>query len=126
MRHADPHPSGRELDVLASLWALESATVAEVQSDLADRFEFEWAYTSVLTMLRRIEIKGRASRYRDGQGHRYVATLSREHVREEALRRLQYSLFDGSVETMIAMLQRQSIRWLFEQNKLNAEKSGEG
>ena len=44
----------RELDVMEILWERGSATVAEVKEALED----EMAYTTVLTVLRRLEDKG--------------------------------------------------------------------
>lgn len=93
------------MDVLSSLWSLESATVAEVRADLEDRFEFEPAYTTVLDVLRTLVRKGWAGRIKDRHAHRYYALLARDLVQKEALRRLQYSIFDGSSVWMRVMLE---------------------
>ena len=49
------HFTERELDVMAVLWSQESATVAEVK----ERLDVDLAYTTVLSMLRILEEKGR-------------------------------------------------------------------
>ncbi len=109
-RQNDPLPGGLEGDVLASLWRLGQATVAAVQLDLEDRFEYEYAYTTVLTVLRRLERKGWAARSREGQAHIYGARLDTTRVQAGALDRLRNSLFGGSHDLMIAMLREDRLR----------------
>lgn len=93
------------MDVLSSLWSRESATTAEVLEDLADRFECEYAYTTVLSLLRTLVRKGWAAREKVGHAHRYGALLRRDVVQEEALRRLRYSAFLGDRRLMIRILE---------------------
>ena len=57
--------SGREMDVMNVLWDRGSATVSEVLDELPD----ELAYTTVLTILRRLEKKGHVGHDAD-QPHR--------------------------------------------------------
>ena len=61
--------SGREWDVMNVLWERGSATVAEVLDELQD----ELAYTTILTILRRLEEKGHVEHSPDGKAHRYGA-----------------------------------------------------
>ena len=56
----------RELDVMAVLWQRGPSTVAEVREVLEDAL----AYTTVLTVLDRLERKGMVRRRRDGRAHR--------------------------------------------------------
>ena len=105
-RQADPLPSGRELDILTTLWALGEASVEEVQNDLSDRFEYDWSYTATLTVLRRLVGKRWVTRCRDAHRHLYAPVLSREKVRRDLLHRMRHVLFDGSAEAMITMLRR--------------------
>lgn len=74
------------------LWDGDSATVAEVRDALTD----EMAYTTVLTVLRRLEDKGFVSHDEDGRAYRYHALVQRWDVRESALERLVRQLFGGS------------------------------
>ncbi len=99
-------PTKRELDLLASLCALGAATVAAVNDDLLERCELEWAYTSVLTVLRRMEKKGLVKRTRVGRAHVYRPAVSLERLRHEALEWTRFTFCDGSSESMIAFLRR--------------------
>ena len=90
----------RELDVMAVLWDLGGATVAEVQARLPD----ELAYTTVLTVLRTLEEKGYVGHEVVGRAHRYLPLVERERAGESALRRLVSKLFKGSPELLMTQL----------------------
>ncbi len=94
--------SSRELDVLNVLWELGSATVTEVREELGD----ELAYTTVLTILRRLEEKGHVRHEPEGKAHRYVALVRREEAQDSALQRLTRKLFAGSPELLMSRLLR--------------------
>lgn len=90
----------RELDVMAVLWEKKSATVAEVQEELAD----DLAYTTVLTILRTLEEKGRVRHEEEGRAYRYYALVDREVAGASAVRRLVRKLFRGSPELLLTHL----------------------
>ncbi len=90
----------RELDVMAVLWEHGPSTVAEVRYELAD----ELAYTTVLTVLRTLEDKGRVDHVEEGKAHRYHALVEREAAGESALRRLKRKLFGGRPELLLTGL----------------------
>lgn len=90
----------RELDVMAVLWELESATVAEVQERLPDRL----AYTTVLTVLRTLEEKGRVGHVEEGRAYRYHPLVEREAAGESAVRRMVRKLFRGRPELLLTQL----------------------
>lgn len=90
----------RELDVMAVLWDLGGATVAEVQARLPD----ELAYTTVLTVLRTLEEKGYVGHEEVGRAYRYLPLVERERAGESALRRLVRKLFKGSPELLMTQL----------------------
>ena len=92
--------SGRELDVMNVLWERGSATVAEVLEDLQD----ELAYTTVLTILRRLEDKGRVRHEADGKAHRYLPLVQREEVQDSALQRITRRLFLDSPRLLMSRL----------------------
>lgn len=94
--------SGRELDVMNVLWERGSATVSEVLEDLHD----ELAYTTVLTILRRLEEKGHVTHDAEGKAHRYLPLVEREAVQDSALRRLTRKLFLDSPELLMSRLLR--------------------
>ncbi|MGH7541196.1 MAG: BlaI/MecI/CopY family transcriptional regulator [Gemmatimonadota bacterium] len=92
--------TNRELDVMAVLWDLESATVSEVQERLRDAL----AYTTVLTVLRTLEEKGHVGHSQEGRAHRYHPLVERERAGASALRRLIGKMFAGSPELLLTQL----------------------
>ncbi len=90
----------RELDVMAILWDLGSATVTEVR----DRIDDELAYTTVLTVLRTLEGKGYVGHREEGKAHRYVPLVARNAAGQSALRRLTEKVFAGSPELLLTQL----------------------
>lgn len=94
--------SGRELDVMNVLWERGSATVSEVLHELQD----ELAYTTVLTILRRLEEKGHVGHEADGKAHRYVPLVQREEAQDSAIQRITRKLFLDSPELLMGRLLR--------------------
>jgi BlaI family transcriptional regulator, penicillinase repressor len=90
----------RQIEIMQVLWDRGSATVAEVRDALGG----ELAYTTVLTIMRRLEEKGYISRAQEGRAHRYMPTIGPEDARESALKRLTRGLFNGSAELLISEL----------------------
>ncbi len=93
----------RELDILEALWQLKSATVAQVQDFLRDRGN-EVAYTTVQTMLNRLEAKHVVKRDDSDRAHRYIAVLKQPSAAESALKRLTERFFGGSAEALVTRL----------------------
>ena len=90
----------RELDVMAVVWELGSATVRDVQ----DRLEDPLAYTTVLTILRTLEAKGYLRHEAEGRAHRYHPAVRRDQASSSALRRLVSKLFAGRPEALLTQL----------------------
>jgi BlaI family penicillinase repressor len=90
----------RELEVMQILWAGGPATVAEVRAVIED----EIAYTTVLTVLRRLEEKGFVSHQEEGRAHRYLPLIEPLQARASALERLTRKLFAGSTELLLTHL----------------------
>ena len=90
----------REMDVMAVLWDLGSATVAEVRHRLDD----DLAYNTVLTILRILERKGLAGRRKHGRAHRYRPLLGRAEAGRSVLERLRDKVFRGSAELLMTQL----------------------
>ena len=66
----------RELDIMAVLWERGPSTVTEVREALSD----DLAYTTVLTVLRVLEEKGRVGHEEEGRAHRYFPRVKREEA----------------------------------------------
>ena len=90
----------RELDVMAVLWELGTATVPEVKIRLRD----ELAYTTVQSVLRTLEAKGYATHDEEGRFHRYRPLIEREQAGRTGLRRLLDTVFGGSPELLVTQL----------------------
>jgi BlaI family penicillinase repressor len=87
----------RETEVMAVLWNLGPSTVTEVRNALVDEF----AYTTVLTVLRTLEAKGYVGHESEGRAHRYRATVALETARSSATNALIEKLFKGSTELLL-------------------------
>jgi BlaI family penicillinase repressor len=87
----------REAEVMGSLWEHGPSTVAEVQGYLSDAL----AYTTVLTVLRKLESKGYVRHTEEGRTHRYRAVVSRNAAQLNALRDLAAKFFKGSTELLL-------------------------
>src|ERR1035437_5588318 len=90
----------RELDVMAVLWEIGSGTVGEVR----ERLSAKLAYTTVLTILRNLEVKEFVSHEEEGRAHRYFPRVAQRSAQRSALSRLVDTLFAGSHEQLLARL----------------------
>src|ERR1700750_651120 len=90
----------RELDVMGVLWDLGSGTVTEVR----EKLPADLAYTTVLTILRKLEAKGLVRHKVEGKAHRYIPRVAQKNARRTVLGRLIDKLFDGSPEQLLAHL----------------------
>jgi predicted transcriptional regulator len=99
----------REAQLMDVLWDRGPSTVNEVQAALTD----ELAYTTVLTMLRKLEAKGYVGHEEEGRAHRYHALIERTAAQDGALKSLVSRLFKGSSDALLLHL--------VEREKLSAE-----
>ena len=90
----------REMDLMEVLWERGTATAAEVREALED----DLAYNTVLTILRRLEVKGYVGHEEEGRAHRYYPLVEREEARGSALQRLLDRVFGGSPELLLTHL----------------------
>ena len=90
----------RELDVMGVLWDLGSATVSEVR----DRLQDDLAYTTVLTVLQKMEQKGHVRHEQQGRAYRYSSLVGRDVAGRRALRRIASRVFGGSADLLLAEL----------------------
>ena len=67
-----------EAEIMDQVWALGEATVHAVRDALNAAAGKERAYTTVMTVMMRLDTKGLLKRERRGRRDHYVATLSRE------------------------------------------------
>jgi BlaI family transcriptional regulator, penicillinase repressor len=92
--------TARELDVMAVLWEKGSGTVAEVREALSEDF----AYTTVLSVLRTLEEKGYVTHAAEGKAHRYLPAVEPDVAGRSALMRIIDTMFAGSPELLLTQL----------------------
>ena len=91
-------PPRLELDCLKALWTLGEGNVKQVRDVLAvDR---ELAYTTVMTVLDRLERRGGVHRRKVGRLFVYVPALTQDCVRRLAVRELLDCYFEGSPDQL--------------------------
>lgn len=96
--------SERELDVLQALWQLgKAATISEVHRQMGDN-RIELAYTTVQTMLCRLETKGAVARDDAARPHRYRPLVKEPTTAGGAIENLVRRFFGGSVEALATRL----------------------
>jgi BlaI family transcriptional regulator, penicillinase repressor len=85
--------SERELDIMQTLWSLgREASAAEVHEAMGESL----AYTTVQTMLQRLEVKGHLRRRLVGRAYHYVPVVKEPAAARAALRSLVKRFFGGS------------------------------
>ena len=97
-----PTPTDLELEVMKIVWELQSCTVREVYERLLT--ERSIAYTTVMTVMKILDEKGRLRRHRDGRAFVYQPTASRQRVLGDMVDDLVTRAFDGSVRSLVLSL----------------------
>lgn len=93
--------SDTELEVLKVLWDHDQATVREILEALPKK---HWAYTTVQTLLARLETKGFVRSERGGPAHVYRAAVSREQLLQQGLSDLSDRLCEGTASPLLLAL----------------------
>ena len=91
-----------QLRIIQVLWDRGEATVSEVREALAG--ERPLAYTTVATMLSKMEQNGQVAHRSVGRVNVYRPLLAREEVSRSMVRDLAARLFDGDVAQMVSHL----------------------
>jgi predicted transcriptional regulator len=98
-----PAISETELAVLKVLWDLGAGTVRQVQTVLR-RQGRRWAYTTVQTLLNRLQGKGYAASDKGGPAHVYRAAVSREQLLRRRLGDLADEFCEGTASPLVLAL----------------------
>jgi predicted transcriptional regulator len=98
-----PSISDTELDVLKVLWERPGGTVREIQTALRPLGR-QWAYTTVQTLLHRLEEKKYVDCDRAGAAHTFRAALSREQLLQQRLTDLSDQLCEGAASPLVLAL----------------------
>jgi BlaI family penicillinase repressor len=92
--------SRRERQIMDIIYELNEATAAQVM----ERLPNPPSYSAVRALLRVLEEKGHLNHKQDGPRYVFVPTLPRDEARENALKHLVNTFFDGSTEKVVAAL----------------------
>jgi BlaI family transcriptional regulator, penicillinase repressor len=93
----------RELDIMQVLWQNGTASVGEVHQSLLKK-RGDIAYTTVQTMLTRLQVKGLVKCDVSDRAHRYRPVLKEPVVINGAIKTLAERFFSGSVEALATRL----------------------
>lgn len=88
-----PSVSRSELEVLKALWESGPSTVRQVWERLP---QGKWVYTTVQTLLQRLEGKGFVGSHKRDRVRVYMAAVTRQDLVQERLGSLSRELCDGS------------------------------
>lgn len=95
--------SETELEILKVLWEAGPLTVRELHEHHI-RDGRQWAYTTVLTFLMRLEAKGYVASEKGGVAHVYRPIVSREKLLRQKLVNLAAELCDGTASPLVRAL----------------------
>ncbi len=98
-----PQLASLQLAIMRILWKKESATVADVRDELAGEGR-ELAYTTVATMLAKMERKGQVGHRAGAKAFVYHPLLRQENVSRSMVTDLADRLFGGDVPLMVSHL----------------------
>jgi predicted transcriptional regulator len=98
-----PQLASLQLAIMRILWRMEEATVGDVRDALADEGR-ALAYTTVATMLAKMERKGQVAHRAGRKAFVYYPVLRQEQVSRSMVADLAQRLFGGDVTLMVSHL----------------------
>src|SRR5437764_1478846 len=102
MRPNNPTLTPQELEIMKIIWRLGDVTVRDVyEALLAER---KIAYTTVMTMMKILEEKGRLKKRRQDRAYVYKAAQPQNTVIRAMIREFVDRVFNGSAEPLLLHL----------------------
>ena len=98
-----PQLASLQLAIMRILWQKGEATIADVRDVLADEGR-ELAYTTVATMLAKMERKGQVAHRAEGKAFVFQPLLRQDQVSRSMVADLAQRLFGGDVTLMVSHL----------------------
>lgn len=89
----------KEEEVMKVLWKLRKAFVKEIVAEFP---EPKPPYTSVSTIVRKLEARGVVGYDAFGKTHRYFPVLTQEEYRRNSFKKLFSNYFGGSYKSMVS------------------------
>ena len=93
-----------QLRIMRVLWQRQEASVAIVHEELGGAAKF--AYTTIATMLRKMEVRGLVSHYEEGRSFIYKPRIKEDAVSRSMADDLLEKLFGGSLTLAVNHLLR--------------------
>lgn len=93
---------GRQLAIMKLLWSCGEATVADVQAAL--EVDPPLAYSTVATVMARMEHKGLLTHREVGRTYYYQAAVSEARIGRSVVREMIERIFDGSPAALVCHL----------------------
>ena len=93
-----------EMEVLRHVWRLDRATVADVRAEMLK--ERDVAYTTVMTVMKKLADKGYLRYEKEGRAYVYEAARRPDAVRHSLLGDLLEKVFGGSPMALVQTLVR--------------------
>ena len=91
-----------QLQIMKVLWTRGEASVAEVHADLGREERF--AYTTIATMLRKMDARGLVTHRTDGRTFIYAAAVAEDQVGRGMAQHVLDRLFEGRLADMVSHL----------------------
>jgi predicted transcriptional regulator len=104
MPRKPPTLTPAEFGLMKVLWELGAGTVAEVRTRYHDDSGSEAAYTTVMTLLGRMEKKGAVRVDKTREPYVYRPAFQKSPLRRERLREFVSSVFDGRADELVLQL----------------------
>ena len=92
-------PTESELEILAVLWANNSATVRTVHEELTKTKEA--GYTTTLKLMQIMHEKGLVTRNTDSKTHIYIPAIDKQKTQLQIVNKMIASLFAGSPADLV-------------------------
>jgi predicted transcriptional regulator len=102
MRRRSPTLTEQELEIMKIVWDRESVTVRDVYEVLLERRKV--AYTTVMTMMKILEQKGRLKKTQAERAHVYRAAQPKGQVIGAMVKEFVNRVFNGSAEPLLVHL----------------------
>src|SRR5438552_6074581 len=103
MAASRPSTSQAELDILKTIWESGPGTVRDLNALLRKQGR-RWAYTTVLTLLQRLEAKGYVASDKSDLAHVFRAAVSRDKLLRQRLKDLANQLCEGTATPLVQAL----------------------
>jgi len=98
-------PPPLEVECLKVLWTLGSGTVRQVKDGMHTR---KLAYTTVMTLLDRLEKRGTVAREKHGRSFVYTPLATRDEMRKAAVKEMLDRFFEGNLDGLAQFLKTSS------------------